>query len=113
MDRNRRNTFCNRIARKRILQEVTMTKGKSKTKYDIVLEIDYFGDGLDVVVRKGGHVYIYPMDGAGAPILDNLLVDGVTLKNKTNMTVYSQKDDYTQEEYDDLNKGDMWGFRWF
>ena len=91
-----------------------MTKGKSKTKYDIVLEIDYFGDELNVVVRKGGHVYIYPMDGAGAQILDNLLVDGVTLKNKTNMTVYSQKDDYTQEEYDEqFGKGDFWGFRWF
>lgn len=88
---------------------------KSNKKYDIVLEIDYYGDELNLVIKKGGHVDIYPMDEA-QHILDRLEPyqdEGVIIKDHTKKTVYSQKDEYTQEEYDNLRRGDMWGFRWF
>lgn len=68
---------------------------------DVVLEIEYYGDELTAVFRKGGHVYTYPLaeveeivnrlHDSGAEVID-YTVDGV-------YTVYSQEEDYDERRY--------------
>ena len=90
-----------------------MAKGN---KYAITIECDVFGNEQDVVVKKGGKIYIYPVD-KNPNLFDHLRTKlegkpGVRIKDHTEqsrLTVYSQMEKMTVEEY----RGDMWGFRWF
>ena len=93
-----------------------MAKGKSK--YAITIEVDFYGDQENVVVKKGGKVYIYPVED-NPNLFDHLRTKlegekGVKIKDKreheqARLTVYSQMETYTMEEY----KGDTWSFRWY
>lgn len=65
------------------------------TDFDMVIEIDYFGSELNAVFKKGGHVYVYPMDEV-RDVVDRLEAAGVEVIDKT---VYSQEEEMTVEEY--------------
>ena len=67
------------------------------TDFDMVIEIDYYGDELNAVFKKGGHIYIYPMVEVEA-VVNKLREAGVEVIDKT---VYSQEEEMTVEEYVD------------
>ncbi len=56
---------------------------------DIEIEIEFYGDELDVVIRKDGRIYIYPVDEVNE-MLDNLLPGWYS--------VYAQETEFTPEE---------------
>ena len=102
-----------------------MRKGSSKTKYAITIEVDFYGDQENIVVKKGGKVYIYPVEDN--PDLFGKLKSrlegepGVKIKDKreqSRLTVNSQIETLTKEEYDMMHgftfagRSDDWGFRW-
>lgn len=59
---------------------------------DIQIEIDYYGDELNAVFRKGDKVYIYPLDEV-AEIVNRLYESGALVIDNTvegDYTVYYQ-----------------------
>lgn len=56
---------------------------------DIEIEITTFGDELDVVIKKDGKVYVYPVDEVNE-MLDKLLPGWYS--------VYAQETEFTPEE---------------
>ena len=66
-------------------------------EYDIVIEID--ADTGDIVWIKNGHSYYYTVEELeGKGLISNALEAGAEI------TVYSQGQKYTKEEYEELTR---------
>ncbi len=70
--------------------------------YDVIIEIDYYGDELNAVFRKGGRIYIYPLEEVQT-LVDILSNGGAEVIDKT---VYSQNERMTYEEFKERYRDD-------
>ena len=91
------------------------------TKYAITVDCDIYGDQENVVIKKGGKIYIYPVED-NPNLFDHLRTKlegekGIKIRDKreqARLTVYSQVEKHTVEDYDKMfGKGDMFQFRWY